>query len=84
MAHRDGGGAEQQGDGQPENIQELQDQSGGSAMSGRQPDRRNDGGGHQGRAHGGPSDAPSTESTALDHPRPDDRAPRSAGRGDAD
>ena len=46
MTHGDGGRAEQQGDGQPENIEDLQDQRGGSAMSGRRPERTGEGGGH--------------------------------------
>jgi hypothetical protein len=80
MVDRDGGGAEQQGDGQPENIEELQDPGGGSAMSGRRQDRPDDVAGRPKPTPGATSDA---GSSASDRAGADDRAPRRAGSGDA-
>jgi hypothetical protein len=83
MAERDRGGAEQQGDGQPENIQELQDSSGGAAMSRRGRDAELPDSGMGGTSDAGSAADDAAEAAAQRRGPPDDLTQR-AGRGGAD
>ncbi len=59
--------AEQQGDGQPENLRELQDRSGGAAQSDRAE------GGMGGTSDAGSAADAAAEDAAFDRGLPDDR-----------